>query len=186
MKKENPYEQAIKLGRTVDFLLGRREFFYEEDVFSKELHDCSRTFLDILDYRKKYGEVKMLKRFEIDIKKVLKKELTPYDFSIISYYIFIYMRHFYEEKDLEIEWFPDRKTKRLIRKHYYNFYGKFNFKDNFNYKFPVESNGFFLSNIMANFQFIKERFGVDLLKEDLNEYKESWLCRLFNTYKLKF
>ncbi|WP_035644708.1 hypothetical protein [Flavobacterium sp. ASV13] len=186
MKKTNPYEQAIKLGRTVDFLLGRREFLYEDDTFSKELHTPYLTFMDIQDYGKKYGEIKMLKRFEIDIKKVLKKDLNPNDFFTISQYIFIYMLCFYEEKDLEIEWIPDRKTKRLIRKHYYNFYEQFDPKDNFNYKFPIESNGFFLANIIKKFKFIKERFGVDLLIEDQNEYKENWLSRLFNSYKLKF
>ena len=73
------------------------------------------------------------------------------------------MRHFYEEKSLLIEWIPDEETKILIKKHYNSFLNQFDPAEEFNYSFPKLSNGFFLSNIIAKYNQIKERFGIDLL-----------------------
>lgn len=163
MREPNRYEFAIKRGRTIDFLLGKREFLYEDDMFSRELHDPTLTFMDIEDYGRKHGETKMLKQFRTDIKKVLKLNLSPIDFFYISLYIYIYIRYFYEKKSPTIEWIPDEETKKLIKKHYNVFLDKYDSSEEFNYKFPEKSNGFFLSNIISKYKYLKEHFGVDLL-----------------------
>lgn len=163
MRESNRYEQAIKIGRTIDFLLGRREFFYEEDMFSREIHDPSVSFLYIKDYGKKQGESKMFKQFKVDIKKALKLKLLPFEFFYISYYIYVYIRSFHEEESPYIEWLPDEETKMLIKKHYNTFLNQYDPSEEFNYKFPEQSNGFFLGNIIGYYEYLKEHFGVDLL-----------------------
>jgi hypothetical protein len=163
MREPNRYEFAIKRGRTIDFLLGKREFLYEDDMFSQELHDPTLTFMDIEDYGKKHGEIKMLKQFKADIKKALQLNLSPFEFFYISSYIHMYIRYFYEKKSFTIEWIPDEETKTLSKKYYDAFLNQYDPLEEFNYKFPEQSNGFFLRNIMANYKYLKEHFGIDLL-----------------------
>jgi hypothetical protein len=98
-----------------------------------------------------------------DIKKVLQLNLFPFEFFYITVYIYLYMRHFYEEKSLAIEWILDEETKTLIKNHYNSFLNQFDTSEKFNNRFPKESSGFFLDNIISNYKFIKERFGADLL-----------------------
>ncbi|HEY6142176.1 MAG TPA: hypothetical protein VIV55_01935, partial [Flavobacterium sp.] len=96
-------------------------------------------------------------------KKVLKLELSPFEFFYISLYIYEYMKCFYQEKSLTIEWIPDEEINVLIKKHYNFLLNQFDSSERFNYEFPKQSNGFFLRNIIAKYSQIKERFGINLL-----------------------
>lgn len=125
------------------------------------LHTGYITFRYIEEYGKKQGELKMLEQFKGDIKKVLKLNLTSFEFLAISTYI--YIRHFFEEKKFKIEWIPDEETKILIKKHYNSFLNQYEPSEEFNNRFPKENNGYFLRNIIAKYRQIKERFGIDLL-----------------------
>lgn len=163
MRKPNQYENAIKLGRTIDFLLGKREFLYEEDTFSRELHDPTVTFIDIKDYGEKHGETKMSKQLKTDIKKTLELDLSPFELFYITYYISEYIKSYYHEQKLTVEWIADEEIKNLIKKHYNFFLAQFDSSEKFNYEFPKQSNGFFIRNIRAKYSQIKENYGVDLL-----------------------
>jgi hypothetical protein len=160
--QEDLYKRAIKQGRTIDFLLGREEYLFPDREWGG-LHTGYITFSYIEEYGKKHGEEKMLKQFKADIKKALQLNLDTNDFLTISGYIYIYMRHFYKEKSISIEWIPDEETKMLIKKNYNSFLDQFDPSEKFDSHFPKQSNGFFLDNIISKYKFIKERFGIDLL-----------------------
>lgn len=82
----------------------------------------------------------------------------------------------------------DEETKTLIKKHYNTFLNQYDSSEEFNYKFPEQSNGFFLGNIIGYYEYLKEHLGlIYWLKMQI----KSWIIRVINYevfifYRTKF
>lgn len=179
------YKRAIQKKETIDFLLGNGEYHYPDIEWHPDLHIGRYTFEQIRDYGRIYGGEKMMRQFVKDLKKSLKLNLNSFEFLLISTYIYIYIRDYYEKKILT-SLHLDEETIELIKYHYYNFikiydatdinfkseydllkkygYKKDNIENNTQNISIIEANmNFFINNIIAKYNFIKERFGIDLL-----------------------
>jgi hypothetical protein len=173
---DNRYEEAILQGRETDFLLGKGEYLYERDEDGK--HSGSLTMSGVFGYRHKYGNKKMLEKFNSDIHEILQTDISLYDFYIVIYYIYLYNKYYFsmkggnptesdKEENIIEPWNIDIELKKLITNHYNKFkklYGHLS-KDSYKWIPEDPGYGFFLYEAEGRIKNIKERFGIDLLIE---------------------
>ena len=179
------YEKAIQNNATVDFLLGKNIYHFPDSDWHPDLHKGSDTFYFIREYGLKYGEDKMMEQFVKDLKKSLELSVNPFEFLLISTYIYIYTKDFYE-KIFSTPLQLDEQTTNLIKYHYnklmeiyddtdikfkseYDLIKKYGYNkdklgnNNLNISIIEANANFFINNIIAKYQLIEEKFGLDLL-----------------------
>jgi len=172
----NRYEEAIMQKREIDFLLGREEFFYIEQDSGK--HYSLLTMYGVFGYSQKYGNQKMLEKFNSDIYKVLKTDISVQDLFIITNYVYLYNISYLgmlsenpskrdKENNVTVQWILSDEIKNLFTIQYKKnkkLYGHLS-KDDFRWISEDPGYGFFLYQIEAKLKIIKEKFDIDLLLE---------------------
>lgn len=155
------YSEAILKNEVSDFLLGKNHYLSaERDRYG--LHDISSTFAAIEKYSDEAGNEIMAKRLIFDIKNLLGSTLTPLDFSMLTAYVFFYLRGYFEEGlfdaaldiDPEFNYLYEQKLAELEEKLHRN-------------ELPATNTGeytheYFLNNAKRFASLTEEKFGISL------------------------
>ncbi|MDO5105959.1 hypothetical protein [Capnocytophaga sp.] len=109
----NNYRKAIEKNETTDFLLGKGDYYIHNKDYDD--HDITATYMDIFNYGKEVGEIKMYEQVSYDLFSILKKnDLNINEYTNLFGFIFFYFKYKFGYKKLKNDWEFSNSLKKLF------------------------------------------------------------------------
>jgi len=158
----NDYLTAISKHEETDFLLGRKGYLSpDNERYGK--HQSHITFRTIKEYAREAGASAMVEKLLADIKRILTENINAEEFSMITSYIFLCLRGYYEDRIFDALLMIDEEF-RILYLHKLN-----QLEEKAGQRMltadpePTEyTDAYYLNNAKIAASMIKEKFGTSL------------------------
>lgn len=156
------YSIAISKHEETDFLLGKKEYLSpDNERYGK--HQTHITFRHIKEYATEVGATEMLEKLMADIKRILMSSISAEEFSMITNYIFLCLRGYYEDGIFNAELTIDEEFKVLYRHELSELEEKVGQSISLgNIESTEYTDEFYLNNAKRFASMIKDKFGISL------------------------